>query len=169
MADQWAGRERIRLLNPAFTGATIARATEGYVEVTGSGLPFAYAYLIAPFVLHSETRSKLPGSLATRLLPWTEKFGEVIATFPQRVAELSPYSSKGILLATLGGLAELSGDASLFAKPNASLKRYTGQSGSTEVENILKKSHFVGKWLAAAGTPATVFTALGVRFEDHYK
>ena len=163
MAERWANTETRRLLNPLFTAAVITRAVEGYNEVAATGFPLAFGYLVGPLVLHAPTRHVLPQSLATRLMPWTEKYGEIIATLPKRVAEFAPFTSKGILAALTVGLTELSSDASLTSRDGMLLKKYSSGSGSREVEAILKKSNFVGKWLAAAGTPATVFTAFGVK------
>jgi hypothetical protein len=59
-------------------------------------------------------------------------------------------------------MAELLKDGTLMPKAPQRAAKYAKESGSTEVADIIKKSHFVGKWLAAAGTPATIFTALGV-------
>jgi hypothetical protein len=167
MAEQWSSAETRRLLNPIFTAAVLTRAVEGYNEIAGDGIPLAYCYLVSPLVLHTQTREALPASLATRLLPWTERSGEIVAALPRRAKELAPYSSKGIFAAITGGLMRLRSDAKLMSQDTAKLKAYAGRSGSDEVEAILKKSNFVGKWLAAAGTPATVFTALGVKLEDN--
>lgn len=167
MAEHRSTAETRRLLNPMFTGAVITRAVEGYNEVAGVGFPFAYGYLVGPLVLHAQTRLALPSSVATKLLPWTERSGEIVAAIPRHAKELAPYSSKGIFAALTGGLLELTPNSTLVAKKSAKLKAYSSQSGSEEVEAILKKSNFVGKWLAAAGTTATVFTALGVRLENH--
>ena len=164
---EWSTIEIRRLLNPMFTGAVITRAVEGYNEVAGAGFPFAYGYLVSPLVLHAPTRGALPSSVATKLLPWTERSGEIVAAIPRRAKELAPYSSKGIFAALTGGLLELTSDSQLLASRNSKLKSYSSRSGSDEVDSILKKSNFVGKWLAAAGTTATVFTALGVRLENH--
>jgi hypothetical protein len=157
------GAEVLRLLNPAFTGLVITSAASGFSELAKEGLPFAYCYLVLPLVLHAETRTRLPVTMATKLVTWTERNGDLVARFGDRVMELRPYTSKGILAATTGGLASMSLEAALFPTAPKAVADFSRQSGSPEVVEILKRAAFTGKWFAAAGTPATVLTALGVQ------
>jgi hypothetical protein len=153
-----------RLLNPAFTAAVVTVAADGYCSLTRSSFPFAYCYLITPLVLHSETRDRLPTTMATKLVTWSERNGDLVAAFGERLAELVPFTSRGILTATTTGLADLAADGGIVPSGGPVVAKYANASGSAEVAEIIKKSTFTGKWLAAAGTPATIFTALGVSF-----
>ena len=155
--------EARRLLNPAFLGALIAVSAKGYREIAEEGLPLLYGFLVPPFVLHAETRGSLPPTLASRLLPWSERNAEIVAGFGKRTKELAPYSSKGMLASITGGLATLTEQAEFLATDADVINKYAKKS-TKEVQTIMKKAEFVGKWLAAAGTPPTIFTALGVRF-----
>ena len=155
--------EVLRLLNPAFSGSVISNAAAGFLELTREGLPFPYCYIILPLVLHAETRSRLPTTMATKLVTWSERNGDLVSGLGDRVMELRPYTSKGILAATTGGLATLSPHGSLIPAATRAISAFSRQSGSPEVVEIFKKAAFAGKWIAAAGTPATVLTALGVQ------
>lgn len=158
--------ESRRLLNPGFTASILLSAADTYQQLMRTGLPLAYCYIVAPLVLHAETRSRLPTTMATKLLTWSERNGDLVATFGSRVSELRTYVSQGVLAATVSGMADLADGTALLPLTIKPVAAYAKTSGSSEVTEILKKSAFVGKWLAAAGTPATVFTALGVSLEN---
>lgn len=167
MKDLQQNAEGRRLLNPAFMAICITTAASGHREVSADGMPLAYGFLIPPLVLHQDTREHLPKSVVTKLISWSEKNGHLVARLPKRLAELRPFTSQGLLVATTSNLSELSANARLIPKIEQSLLlKHTRRTGSVEFENILKKAFFVGKWLASAGTPATVFTALGMILEN---
>lgn len=159
--------ESRRLLNGAFLGAILTTSADGFYRLSRNGLPFFYSYIVLALVLHAETRQRLPTTVATRLVTWTERNGDIVSLFPARVADLAPFTSRGILTAVQAKMAELSTQASLIPLvSDKDLAAFGKQSGSSEVAEILKKANFIGKWLAAAGTQATVATALGVRLES---
>src|SRR5215204_450597 len=68
----WAARviEEANLFNPAFCATVLAKAADEFAKKANRPLPFALAFLILPIVLHHGTRSALPGSTVTSLLPW---------------------------------------------------------------------------------------------------
>lgn len=168
MTDGFGSLENRRLLNPAFCGVVISNTAIAYTSVFDRGLPLLYSYLVIPMVFHRETRHRLPASLATKLVTWTERNSDVLTGLAERVQQLASFTSRGVLAATTGGLATLDEDAAI--RPSVEekvLKGYGSKSGSTEIQEILKKSTLLGKWLASAGTPATTFTVLGIRLENN--
>lgn len=155
------------MLNAAFVSSVLCATASGFRDVAGAGLPLTYCYLALPLVLHSETRERLPITLATKLVTWTERNGDLVARLPMKIRELIPYVSPGILVAGTTGLAVVSDDAQLTTKlQEKNLTKWAKSTGSHEVSEIIRKAIFLGKWFAAAGSPATVFTAMGVRFEN---
>ena len=78
--------EERRLLNPAYCGLLVAAAAVGHEREVHRGLPYIYAYLVLPLVLHPETRERLPNSVATKLVTWTERNSELVAGIPRRMA-----------------------------------------------------------------------------------
>ena len=59
--------------NPAYCGTLLAKTTEDFTKKSGRQFPFALAFLVLPVVLHRGTRSALPSSTVTSLLPWTQE------------------------------------------------------------------------------------------------
>jgi hypothetical protein len=155
-----------RLLNPAFCGALLAASAAGHVkDGEGAGLPYVYAYLVLPLILHPETRARLPTTVATKLVTWAERNGEFVAQLPRRLIELATATREGLLLAGLAGAVTLGDRAELL--PGLSTKALTGYekqpTTTPEVAECLKRALFLGRWLAGSGTQATVLAALGVR------
>lgn len=155
--------ENLRLLNPAFVGLVIAKVASGFAKETGSALPFVYAFVATPLVLHAETRDRLPSSIVTRLVPWTERNADLMTLFPRRVADVAPTARRGLLLALSTSMLRLRPKGEIEAILGESkIAKYAENSGSSEIQAILAKATFVGRWLSSSGLPSTVLTTLGI-------
>jgi hypothetical protein len=142
----------------------LLRAVQGFAKEAKADFPFVYSYLVLPLVLHPETRERLPQTIVTRLIAWTERNGDLVAMLPRRIAELAPATREGLFAISTNGLAALSASAEVKSTINQKTQAaFDKQLGSVEVFECLKKANFVGRWLATAGTAPTVLTALGVR------
>jgi hypothetical protein len=86
----WALRpqEEANLLNPAFCGLVIALAVDDYVKEVGEGMPFCFAFLVLPIVLHKPTREALPQRTTKALSSWLDENEEYRATFADRALAL---------------------------------------------------------------------------------
>ena len=156
--------EERRLLNPAFGGVLLVRTAYGYVKEASSGLPFVYAYLVLPLLLSPETRERLPQTVVTKLVSWTERNSDVVAPIPNRVRELSSATRDALFLISSAGVIALGRVAGIQPTlPEREIIRFERASGSQEVRECIHKAYFLGRWLATAGTIPTVMTALGVR------
>ena len=162
--DHRSNLEGRRLLNPAFCAAILARAVNGFSKDGGGAFPFLYSYLVLPLVLHPETRERLPTTIATRLITWTERNAGLMTQYPRRMADLAPASRDGLKMGTMTGLIGFNEMGAIVpGSANRSQSDYEKTSGSAEVLQCLKKSTFVGRWLVEAGTVPTVLVALGIR------
>lgn len=156
--------ENRRLLNPAFSGLLIVRAVQGFCREAKSAFPYIYSYLILPFVLHPETRERLPHAVVTRLPSWIERNSEVTTLFPRRVGDLAPATREALFLTATTGLITLEGSTGLTpTTTDRLLLKFEKESSSAEVASCVHKAHFVGRWLASSGTTSTVLTVLGVQ------
>jgi hypothetical protein len=152
-----------RLLNPAFVGALLVRAAQGFQREAQDGLPYIYAYLILPLVLHPETRERLPNAVVTRLPTWAERNGDLAALISRRVGDFATATKEGLFLVASAGLARISEQGRILALiKEKSLLDFEKSSSSEEVSACFHKAHFVGRWLATSGTAATVIAVLGV-------
>ncbi len=156
--------EERRLLNPAFGGVLVTRAAYGFMKEAKLGLPFVYAYLLLPILLHPETRGRLPTSVVTKLISWTERNGDLVAPVPHRVRELATVTRESVFLASTAGIIALG--TAVEIRPILAEKRlvnFERVSASAEIGECMRKAYFIGRWLATSGTVPTVMTALGVQ------
>ena len=127
-------------------------------------MPHLYSYLVPPLVLHPETRDRLPTAITTKLIPWAERNGDVLAGFPRRLADLSPATREALFVLATSSLVglETAGNITPSTGSLKPLQSYEKQAGSIEVVECLRKSYFIGRWLSISGTMATVLSILGV-------
>jgi len=155
--------EEANLFNPAFCAVLLAKASEEYTKKTQQPLPFALAFLVLPVVLHCGTRAALPGSTVTSLLPWVQEHREQLVNFSGRVQSLRPITREALLfgaqnetLAVVG-----SGGIAIGARRLSATEKRTGLF-TDEARECVERAGFLGRWLAAAGTPATIYSAWGI-------
>jgi hypothetical protein len=163
--QQWQTRvvEEANLFNPAFCATVLEKAADDFRRKANGPLPFALAFLILPIVLHHGTRSALPGSTVTSLLPWIEDNGEQLVGFAQRVQRLRPITREALLFGLQHQTSMLTaeGDVAVGPKHLSPTERRTGLF-TDEARECVERAGFLGRWLSAAGTTATVYAAWGV-------
>lgn len=165
MMAAWSERpvDLANLLNPAFTGALLRMAVDGYARETGTGMPFPLAFLVLPFSMHHGTAERLPRQVTTLLQTWLQENRDVLIKLPDRVRTLVPFTREAVVFAAQRDVLGVGEDGALIAGD----KRLSGLSvfepQSDEVKEAIKRATFVGRWLALSGSPATLYALLGVR------
>ena len=172
MMSPWTERptEVANLLNPAFVGALLRTAVEGYIGEGGSGMPFEVAFLVMPFCLHFGTASRLPARAAsTPLHAWVqaEENRDVLVSFADRVSALVPFTREALVFAanrdviTIDSAGTLQTGSAVWPKLTSYSNSY--RNSGEEIKEAIRLAEFVGRWFALAGTKETLFTILGVR------
>lgn len=156
----WANRSPIAaaMLNPALVAAVLATAAQGYQKETGQGMPWSLSFVVAPMVLHQSTRQALPTSTRTHLAVWAGKNPLVRAGFPARAQALVDPVKE----ATRFGLAHRALTLEAGGRLHSTYQRPRGYRPPGQLDQMLRKAGLVGRWLAKADNPATVFAVLGV-------
>ncbi|NOU75502.1 hypothetical protein GC098_29705 [Paenibacillus sp. LMG 31458] len=157
--NTWLQRptEVANLLNPAFCGMLLKEFVKSYENETGSGVPLELMFLLLPIVLHSSTREQLPSTVRTQLQPWLQSCPDVRIGFAHRVNEMIPFTRESmIFLMNKGYLEQVNG----CFKTNT--KRYIRQTIPDEINEIIKKCRFLGRWLSNSSS-STIFTLWGIR------
>jgi hypothetical protein len=161
----WQSRvvEEANLFNPAFCATLLAKSADEFHKKTARPLPFALIFLILPIVLHRGTRSALPGSTVTSLLPWIQDNREQLVDFAQRVQRLRPITREALLFGAQHQTLSLaaSGDVAVGSRRQSATVRRTGLF-TDEARECVDRAGFLGRWLSAAGTTATIYAAWGV-------
>jgi hypothetical protein len=159
---QRSHEERV-LLNPGFCVNLIWNAARGHTTENGSALSFEESFLILPFVLHRETRERLPRTSRTSLAVWLEENPLARNRIASRAKLLVPFTKEAL---TFGGLHGFIGfkEGKLYAEKawenevNQALKE-----SSDEVRACARRADFIGKWFAQTGDASTVFALIGIR------
>jgi hypothetical protein len=158
----WSKRvvEEANLFNPAFCAILLAKAADEFTKKAHGPLPFALAFLVLPIVLHRGTRSALPGSTITSLLPWIQDHREQLVDFAVRVQRLRGITREALLFGVQHETLAITdaGDVQVGAKRQSATEKRTGLF-TEEARECVDRAGFIGRWFAAAGTTATIYAA----------
>ena len=146
--------ERVALYNPSFVALIVAQAAVGHESQSGSGMPFALAFLAVPIVLDQPTRQQLPKQARHKMAAWLQAHPVLRAGLARRAESLVTEVRAGV---RHGLRAErLTIHDSLLTASKPAIKR-KGVSLSSEVDEILRRAEFVGGWFGLSGAPAGIY------------
>lgn len=145
------------MLNPALLAAITAAAASEYKRAAGEPMPWPFAFLVAPLVVHRGTRDVLPRTTATHLANWVSQYPTIHAGIPARAQSLAEPVREGMRFGLAHGVLVVDERGRLTGELAARPKRPTG-----EVDQMIAKAGLVGKWLTKIDQPATAFAVLGV-------
>lgn len=145
------------MLNPALLAAIIAGAASEYTRVSNDPMPYAFAFLLAPIVLHHDTRDALPKAITSHLAKWVADNEVIAAGFGDRARALTVPVREGIRFGLRsGGLILADGDLYGTLHPKARPAKVG------DIAEVIRRAGFVGRWLTKVDQPATAFVLLGV-------
>jgi hypothetical protein len=150
------------LFNPAFAAITLRAAAVGHSSAAAEGLPFSLAFLVLPLVFHAGTRSELPRSVSTSMPAWLTQHALVREEFASRVTALAPVVREAVAFGLASRVLSVQSGARLVADRTLP-KRLREAVDDGDVDDIVKRAHFVGRWLGNAGSATTVYALWGIR------
>jgi hypothetical protein len=155
--------EEANLFNPAFCAVLLAKAAEEYTKKTEQPLPFPLAFLVLPVVLHRGTRAALPHSTISLLLSWVQDHREQLVNFSGRVHALQDITREALLFGVQHETLAVAGSGGIDvgARRQSATERRTPLF-TDEARECVDRAGFMGRWFAAAGTPATIYSAWGI-------
>ena len=158
----WSERSRTQavMLNPALLATITANAADQYQTTSGNAMPWTYSFIVAPLVLHRGTRDALPRTTRTNLNAWVAEHPVEHAGLARRALSLRDSVREGIRFGLRTGMLQVDREGGWLASL-ASGKGHTLERDS-EVQQIVARAGFVGKWLTKIEQPATVFVVVGV-------
>lgn len=159
----WIDRpvELANLFNPAFCAVLLRETASGFSSASEHPIDFALIFLAMPLVLHTPTRVRLPGTVATKHHPWLEVNQDLRIGFSERVANLAPFVREGLLFGCNTRLLDIDTLGRVSAPRRRSPRRPWPAVG--EVAECVRAAKFVGRWLAGAGDSATLFVLWGLK------
>jgi hypothetical protein len=161
----WTERviEEAHLFNPAFGAILIAEAVDDYCDKAKRPLPFAVAFLILPIVLHETTRKTLPQSTLTALLPWAQDNRERLVGFAERAQQLQEVTRESIIFGLQTQILAIEDNGGFVVGPNRrGVTPKRTPLFTDEVNEYVERSRFLGRWFAASGPAANIFSTWGV-------
>ena len=158
--------EEANLLNPAFLSVIAHQCLKGYGGESGSNVPYILPFLIAPLILHKNTRENLPSTIATKFPTWiSQPYGtQAKAGYSQRASSIVPFMKEAMTVSFSKKII-LPTENYYFLTYNPQIKIPSIVSGpfTREVIECFKKSHFCGRWFAKVGSIETTMALLGVK------
>jgi hypothetical protein len=149
------------LLNPAFIGKLLREFINEYSKERKDGVPFELIFLFIPLVLQKTFRDSLPKSTRTQLHIWLQEYPEFLIEYDKKVQNLIPYVKESTIILLNERKIDINKDGKLIIG-GENFKRKKTESTS-EIEQIIKKAKFMGKWLARSGSSATIYTLWGIK------
>ena len=154
--------EEAALLNPAFLAMVLVHGVQGYEKEIGLPMPFPLLFLVPPVVLINSTRDALPGRKDSSFAAWIQKHPNERLRFAEVAASLVPVVRESVVFAISHGALEIEkASVKALQLPRGTSARLS--ETTHDIQAILKKAHFVGKWYANAGTVETIMSLWGVR------
>lgn len=154
--------EEAALLNPAFLGLLLVHGVQGYEQETGNGMPFPLIFLVPPVVLIDGTRKALPRRKDSSLAAWLQAHPEVRLRFAEIAESLVPVVRESLVFAASHGALVVEQDVVRSSRLPRGARAMIA-ANTRDVQEVLRKARFVGKWYANAGTLETIMSLWGVR------
>jgi len=155
--------EEANLFNPAFCGTLIVKTVEDFGKKASHGFPFPLTFLVLPIVLHHGTREALPSSTITSLLPWLQDNRHQLVDFPARVRRLKSITQEAIMFSMTQDVLAIAQDGTLqVGRKKIPVTERSMESFTREARECVDRARFLGRWLATAGTTATIMASWGV-------
>jgi hypothetical protein len=151
------GAEFSLLHNPAFVAVVVSEISRGYLEIRKVGMPLPImvpAYVIATTRPY---RSIVPLKSTTTFATWVLNHRRLLIDLPYRCKNLADDVMEGIAFGCSNGSLTLDPEANVLTTMAAfkAAEKFCKDAGIRPL--------IVGKFLANAGRPSTVFQLLNIR------
>lgn len=158
--SEWDSRSPVvaAMLNPALFAAIFSAAAEEYERRAGKSMPWELVFIIAPLVLHRDTRAALPRTTASHLSAWIANHPTIHAGFPERAKAMVPHVREGLRFALREGGIDIEEGGLL----RGSLPTKARPANTGDVREIVKAAAFLGRWLTKIERSSTVYGYFGV-------
>jgi hypothetical protein len=158
----WNSRpvEEAALLNPAFGGELLTKATFEYTKLNPLGFPIPLLFLVLPIVLHPPTRQALPRRADTLLGPWATQQEPLLSGLPARILNLRPATREALLLMLQKEVLVVGEDRIRLGSKKL---RGSLSDRTEEVSDIVRSAGMLGRWFAVQRSLVQTLQALGLR------
>ena len=143
--------------------ANSGKTTDEFIKKVDKAFPFPLSFLVLPVVLHKDTRTALPHSTVTSLLSWVQDHRAQLVDFAVRVQRLQAITEEAIIFGAAHQVFAFDdiGNLLIGEKRLAPTERRT-ELFTAEARECINRAGFIGRWFAAGGTTATIYSAWGI-------
>jgi hypothetical protein len=153
-------RDSAALFNPALLAVLVGRGIQGALQEGKEGLTWELAYLVVPMSLDAETRKSIPMRINSPVVSWVAKNPEVRSLLPGKLSAMSRLVSEGI---SYGLSSELLTLDQHILKGGAHRLPGSITAATSEVKEIQKAAHFLGRWFGTYPSAPGLYSLFGVR------
>jgi len=146
---KWESRSKIlsNLLNPAFCGEVLKRFILGYNDNSKKNVSYSHIILVLPIILNKSTRDNLPRTTKSHLFTWIDDNEHLFIDFGEKVKDMLPYTKESIMFLKLYNSLDFDSSGNIYVKPFKK-NLFKGEEDVEEINEILKKAEFLGKWFS---------------------
>lgn len=125
-------------------------------------MEYSLAHLVLPILMPNSIRTTLPPTARTKMHVWLEKNPQALIDFASRARGYVPYTRAATLFAYQRRALALDDEGRLVVG-TGKVGKPTGWPETSDAKDCYKRAGFLGKWLALAGDPKTIYTMWGVK------
>lgn len=148
--------EVAQLLNPPFCCILLSASIMEYKKVNSDGMDFPLIFIILPVIFSETIRNSLPKSKSTPLTEWIQKNSDIVITFYNRAISMKEFTQEALLFGLSNKWLILEENGKLQSNISKYKLDKSMNTFGVETKEIIKKSAFLGRWFASAGTSKTV-------------
>lgn len=165
MINDWETRplDHRNLLNPAFCGVLLIKAAKEYEDLAGNGMPLSLVFLILPLVVPTQIRALLPTTSAASFPAWVHAHPEARLGLAANTREMIEVTRQAILFCVQRNALSVNAKQFVSAVPRKLSSSDALTNESARIDDMIRRSRFLGRWLARSGEPATIYFLLGLQ------
>lgn len=156
------GREESALFNPAFTALAIRRSVLGYVKECSMPMPLPLVFVSVTSAVNNSIRARLPRAVTTSLHVWVNDNRDILPLFGLRLSGFSEFCKRGIVFGSRYRVISLN-DSRVELGSRAMRDTRISNVSTPEMNDVLRRSEWLGKWFARSGDVKTILSAWGIR------
>ena len=163
--NRWERRsiEEASLLNPAFICVLIINFLKEYLKKQPNGAPITIIIIAITAVLHYDTRQRLPNSTRRIFYDWIENNEDILIEFSDLSKNILPYIKEAIMFGILTKTLKIGSGHNIILGDECISSTDIISKNSIELETIIKKINFTGRWFSKNIFENTFLAAWGIK------
>jgi hypothetical protein len=166
MLEPWRMRppEEANLFNPPFICALSFEFLKSYSKDREDGASLFIIIVALTIALHAPSRQRLPYSTVTPLYAWVQENEDLLIGLATRAKNLTPYIREAVRFGMGVNAIRVTDSSNLgVGTVKGHFPKIFSDQTTSETQDIIERSRFLGRWLAKSGSEISISAALGVK------